>query len=286
MEWLELTVDVPCEFVEPISRLFDRHGHGLVVRELPNFNAQLTTYVPVVDREGYIYIDVGISLIRHIKPFPPMNIKKLDDDDWEKAWKSHFTLLRVTPNLVIKPSWIAYTSSIKELVIEIDPGMSFGTGHHPSTRACLELLNKLVHPGMRIMDIGCGSGILTIAAVKLGAENVVALDVDAIALQVSKDNLMLNGVIDSVELLESSLPHEKIQHESVDLVVANISGPAIRDLGPEVHKSLKESGYLIASGMLKSDCDQLEIYMNDMGFSTVCVRELEDWATLVLTKEV
>ena len=286
MEWLELTVDVPCEFVEPISRLFGRHGHGVVVQELPDFNAQVTTYVPAADREGYIYIDVGISLMRHIKSFPIMDIKKLDDDDWETAWKSHFTLLRVTSNLVIKPSWIDYTPSIKELVIEIDPGMSFGTGHHPSTRACLELLNKLVHPGMRIMDIGCGSGILTIAAVKLGAEKVFALDVDAIAVQVSKDNLVLNGGIGSVELLEGSLPHEAIHRESVDLVVANISEPSIRDLSTDVYRSLKKSGCLIASGMLKSDCDKLETYMNNVGFSTICVREIDDWATLVLTKEV
>ena len=285
MEWLELTVDVPSEFVEPVSRLFDRHGHGLVVQELPNFNAQVTTYVPAVDREGYMYIDVGISLMRHIKSFPAMNVKKLYDDDWEKAWKSHFTLLRVASDLVIKPSWIEYAPSAKELVIEIDPGMSFGTGHHPSTRACLELLNKLVHPGMRIMDIGCGSGILTIAAVKLGAKKVLALDVDAIAIQVCKDNLMLNGGIGSVELLEGSLPNEKISSDSVDIVVANISGAAIRDLSTDAHRYLKESGYLIASGMLKSDCDQLEIYMNDVGFSTICVREIDDWATLVLTKE-
>jgi len=96
----------------------------------------------------------------------------------------------------------------------------------------------------------------------------------------------LTGGIGSVELLEGSLPHEAIHRESVDLVVANISEPSIRDLSTDVYRSLKKSGCLIASGMLKSDCDKLETYMNNVGFSTICVREIDDWATLVLTKEV
>ena len=124
-----------------------------------------------------------------MQPLGDLKIEPLDDDeDWQNAWKSHFNLLKLGKRLVIKPSWIEYQPAPNDLVIDLDPGLAFGTGYHPTTYGCLEALEQLVHTGAEVLDLGTGSGILTIAAVKLGAATVLSLDTDPIAVRAATKN--------------------------------------------------------------------------------------------------
>ena len=126
------------------------------------------TYLTNTSKQRMARIGVGVNLVRAIQPMGELEVKRLDDADWESAWKSHFTLLKIGNKLVIKPSWIDYRAEQDEVVIELDPGMAFGTGYHPTTRMCLEALEELVQPGMDVLDLGTGSGILAIAAARTG----------------------------------------------------------------------------------------------------------------------
>ena len=282
MKWLELSVDVPAEFVEPVSHLFTRHGRGLVIEELHSGSTRLTTYLSSLSRQSRSHIDVGIRLIRTIKPFSDLKVRAVDDTDWEKAWKSHFTLLRITPKLVVKPTWIDYTTSSGESVIELDPGMAFGTGHHPSTRMCLELLEEHIKPCMSVLDLGTGSGILSIAALKLGAVTVLGLDVDPVAIRVARKNLRANGLRGRARLLLGTLPHSQIPPKSFHLVLANITAPVIQSLTPEIVRVLTPGGLLIASGVLNPQATELETHLNRLGLATRATRDQEDWTTLLL----
>ena len=170
MTWHENTITVPFEYVEPISYLFDRYGHGMSMEVLGANEVLLRTYLPSTSRQRLAPIEVGVKLVGILQPLGELLVDSLDDDeDWHNAWKSHFHLLKLGRHLVIKPSWIDYQPEPEDRVIDLDPGLAFGTGYHPTTYTCLEVLERLVHPGAAVLDLGTGSGILTIAAIKLGA---------------------------------------------------------------------------------------------------------------------
>ena len=182
---MELSVQVPMEFVEPVSYLFGRYGNGLSIEDVGEREALLRTYLTSTSKQKRARIEVGVNLIGALRPIKGICVRELDETDWQEAWKEHFTLLRVGQHFVIKPPWIPYTAKDHDLVIEIDPGLAFGTGHHPTTQMTLEELEALAEPGMKVIDVGSGSGILSIGAVRLGASAVVALDVDPVASKVA-----------------------------------------------------------------------------------------------------
>ena len=186
MIWQELSIQVPGEFVEPISYLFGKYGHGLSVEDLGGGQVMMRSYLPNTSRRRRARIEVGVNLVRRLQPMGELQVADLKDSDWETAWKAHFGILRAGSRLVIKPSWLEYEARGDEVVIELDPGMAFGTGHHPTTNACLQALERRLSPGDAVLDLGAGSGILSIAAARLGAASVVALDVDATAVKASR----------------------------------------------------------------------------------------------------
>ena len=187
--WQEVSLSVPFEYVEPISYLFDRYGYGLSMEDDGPEKIKLRTYLPSDARQRFSHIEVGVKLASILEPLGELQVTPLDNDaDWQNAWKEHFTLLRVGERLVIKPSWIDYEPEDDDILVELDPGLAFGTGYHPTTYTCLEAMEKMVNPSTIVLDLGCGSGILSIAAVKLGAHRVVALDIDPQAIQASRQN--------------------------------------------------------------------------------------------------
>ena len=266
MRWLELSVRSPQEFVEPLSQIFYRYGHGGVVVESeggfnpdegesasPDSWVTLKTYLPVnsTARERKARIDLGVRLVAHVSPISPLSEREIDEQEWQDSWKEHFDVLRVGRRLVVCPTWREHHPTATDIVLNLDPGMAFGTGHHPTTRACLELLEEQVRPGSKVLDVGCGSGILSIAAAKLGAGGVVGIEIDPVGVRVARANVSRNGVGHGVRVLRGTLPHPQVADGAYSIVVANISARVIAELAGDIVNALAAGGTLIASGVIE-----------------------------------
>lgn len=279
--WQEVSLSVPFEYVEPISYLFDRYGYGLSMEDDGPEKIRLRTYLPSDARQRYSHIEVGVKLASILEPLGELQVTSLDNDsDWQNAWKEHFSLLRVGDHLVVKPSWIDYEAEAGDILVELDPGLAFGTGYHPTTYTCLEVMEKLINPGTVVLDLGCGSGILTIAAVKLGAGRVVALDIDPQAVQSSRQNFRRTRMGDRVVLDQGSLPHPLAPPGSFDLAVANISSRGVRERAPDILQSLKSNGILVASGIIDEQLPETQEALLKAGFDHLGTWPREDWVTI------
>lgn len=284
MKWLELTVRVPSEFVEPISYLFNRYGRGFSIEDEGGTQAVLRTYVTSNSKQRLAHIDVGVKLVGALMPIEPLRILEVDDVDWQNRWKEHFTILRVGHRIVVKPPWLEHKDSPQDLVIELDPGMAFGTGHHPTTRLCLEELERLVDCSNSVLDLGVGSGILSIASARLGAKQVVGLDLDPIAVKVARRSFKSNGVVSAVKAYPGTLPQPYAMPGTFDVAVANISAKAVLANISELEKCLKPEGFLIASGFLQEQVNEFLSAALGSGLTLTSARQLQDWAALVFKK--
>ena len=279
--WQEVSISVPFEYVEPISYLFDRYGYSLTMEDDGPELIKLRTYLPSDARQRFSHIEVGVKLASILQPLGDLVVTPLDNDaDWQNAWKEHFTLLRIGERLVIKPSWIEYQASGNDILVELDPGLAFGTGYHPTTYTCLEVLERFISPGVDVLDLGCGSGILTIAAIKLGAARVTALDIDPQAVQASRRNFQRTQIKQQVLLDRGSLPHKLAPDRAFDIVVANISSRGIRERAPDILPTLKSGGILIASGIIDEQREETETALVQAGYGSIEVWPREDWVTL------
>jgi ribosomal protein L11 methyltransferase len=210
MTWLELSVTVDQEAAESVSELLARYGYngGVVVDqpfkpgdEGPEFEydtarpVTLRTYLPVDEQseETRARIEQALWHLGQMRPVGPLQVQQLEEEDWANAWKRHYGVQRIGARTVIVPSWLDYEPQPHEVVLHLDPGMAFGTGLHPTTQLCVRLLEQHVRPGQRTLDLGAGSGILAIAAAKLGARPVLALDNDPIAVDATVENVARNG---------------------------------------------------------------------------------------------
>ncbi len=284
MKWQELSILVSSEYVEPISYLFGRYGRGLSAEDAGQGRVLLRTYLPNTSRRRMAHIEVGTKLVQVIEPLAKLTVREVEEADWESAWKDHFTLLNIGKRLVIKPSWISYGPAEGEVVIELDPGMAFGTGYHPTTKMVLEALEEEVRPGMRLLDLGTGSGILSIAAMHLGAASAVAMDIDPEAVRAARKNLREARLNDRITLVRGSLPHRAAVPESFDLAAANISKKTIEERGPALYETLKPGGKLIASGLLASQSDETGALLSGLGLVSERVSITDDWAAITLVK--
>ena len=283
MSWMELSISVPHEFVEPVTYLFNRYGKGMSTEPQGAGRVMLRTYLESASRERLARIDVGVRLVASVGELGELVIRDIDDgEDWQNSWKEHYDALPVGERLIIKPSWVELDEDAAKdrVVIELDPGIAFGTGYHPTTYTCMEALEELVRPGMRVLDLGSGSGILTITALKLGAGSAVALDIDGQAVSAARQNFRRLRLQDRVTLAKGSVPHPAAGAGTIDLAVANISARGVADRAPFILPALRPGGILIASGLLAKQQPEVDDAVLPLGFIPQAHWPREDWLTL------
>jgi ribosomal protein L11 methyltransferase len=312
--WLELAVTAAPEAVEAICEVMGRYTQGGVAIEEPYtllddgqvartiLDAPVTVRVYVPDdaggEESRARIEEGLWHLRQIGfgDISQITARRLAEEDWANAWKEHYHVTHLGQRVVIKPSWREYSPQPHEVVVELDPGMAFGTGLHPTTRTCVLALEDAVRPSDHVLDVGCGSGILSIAALKLGAARLLALDVSAVAVEATRANLAANGLADRAETRLATLegaagepyfplpPDVAVLGAEVgvyDVVVANIIARVIAQLAPALVRATKPGGVLIASGIIAERRHEAEGPLRAAGLTQIRDLIEGDWVTLV-----
>lgn len=209
-------------------------------------------------------------------------LNSVDDEDFAEAWKKYYKPLRIGDRIIIKPTWEAYLEEANDIVVELDPGMAFGTGTHETTEMCAEALESFVKPGDHIYDIGCGSGILSIVGAKLGAEKVTAIDIDPVCIEVSNENIKINKVEDKVQAYQGDL--FDVVSDKVDLIVSNIIAEVIAGMVKDLDKYLKDDGIFITSGIILSKVDLVENALRENGYKILETKRLREWACIIAQK--
>ncbi len=290
LHWWEISVQVDGEAAEAVCELFNRYGQGGAVveqivdganNETPTaLTAVVKAYLPATSRgqESRQRLEEGLWHLSQLYPIAPPQIRELAQADWATAWREQFTVLHIGHRLVIKPTWLNYSPSSAEAVIELDPGMAFGTGLHPTTRQCLLALEEHLRPGMSVLDLGCGSGILAIAAAKLGARTVLALDTDPTAVEVAQANVQANGVQERVTAAHGSLLEVQ---GTFDLVLVNIlAGVIVELIAQGLLDSLEAGGIIVTAGIIEEQAAKVEAALRGQGVASVGRQVERDWVSL------
>lgn len=215
-----------------------------------------------------------------------------DDKDWLNNWKEFFKPFRVADDIIIKPTWEELPEHKEvDLVIEIDPGIAFGTGAHETTKLCILGLRKYITSDTQLLDVGCGSGILSIIGLKLGAKHALGTDIDEHALEATKENIVVNHIAgEQFDLLAGNIISEeeiqqKVGMKKYDVVVANILADIIIPLSGEIMQHMKEDGVFISSGILNTKADEVQDALLKNGFKIIEKNEMGDWVSFVATPE-
>ena len=301
MKWLELSVEAPPEYVEPLTHIFYRYGEGGVAIESPaDFNPdegerapqpqtlKVVTFVPLDEsaRLRKSNIEIAVRLVAHFASISEIKEREVEEEDWESNWKEYFHPIRVGSNLVICPTWRKHQSLDDDVLIKLDPGMAFGTGHHPTTRMCMELLETLIVGGEKVIDVGCGSGILSISAAKLGAGDILGIEVESRAVEVALENCELNGISPQITILNGTFPEIRVENASFDVALANIAAKVVINLSEYIAGAVAIGGRLVLSGILKDTLKDVEkeYFLYGVHFDKVLVDG--DWTAVLATKKI
>lgn len=309
MKWAEISIQTTHEATEAIADIFHELGSSGVVIEDPELvnsyrrsgtwdycDIPEETDVEVVTVKAYLLVDEQLEekmrifeervneLVNHNLDKGQGNIKyqEINEEDWASSWKDYFHPIRVGEHVVIKPSWEAYEQLAGDLVIELDPGMAFGTGTHHTTAMCIRSLEEVIRPGSTVFDIGTGSGVLAIAAAKLGAESVQAVDLDQVAVRVAKENVVINEVERVVNVAAGDLLTGI--HGQADVIIANIIADVIIKLVPDIPERLKDNGVLIASGIIVERLSDVTAAILNNNLTIDKVIEEGGWVAILVRK--
>jgi len=294
MRWVELTVEAHSEAVEAVSEIFGRLGHGaavrptqlihdpgdeLAAREDPSAPYLLTAHVPD-DPAAPAAIESTERALWHLQafglgPIGKLRVARVDESDWTEAWKQGYAPQRIG-RIVIVPSWLDEPMAPGELEIRLDPGMAFGTGLHPTTRGCLTLLQRIEPMPDRCLDVGTGSGILGLAALRLGAGRVMGLDTDPIAVTAAKANAAVNGLTDAFEARQGTVTLASSE-EPYPLVLANLVANVLIQLAQALAANTSPGGTLIASGIIEPRGDEVLASLRAAGFELIDRLDDAEW---------
>lgn len=208
-----------------------------------------------------------------------ISYQELDEEDWAEAWKAFFWPQRVGARIVVKPTWREYSREPNDIVVELDPGMAFGTGTHPTTALCIEMIETHLNQGVTFLDVGCGSGILMVVASKLGADQVYGVDKDEIAVDIATKNLMLNGIDRKKFSVNTANLVEGLEN-TYDFIAANILTYVILNLLDSITRVLKVGGIFVCSGILEENQDIVVVKMKDIGFNILEIVSKEQWVAI------
>lgn len=293
MKVIELAARADAESAEALAAVWNEYAYGGAVIEqvvTPEQGETLDAARPFTVRAFLLQdetldekrraIERAVWAFGMLRPVGELQARELAEEDYAQAWKKFYTILHVGARMVIKPSWLKYAPQPGEIVIELDPGMAFGTGLHPTTRLCLAALEKYVSPGDEILDVGTGSGILAIASAKLGARWVDARDIDPIAVETAHKNAAASDLSDKIQVTRSSVTIEAQAH-LYDMVVANIFADTIAELAPAIVQHLKSTGIVIASGILVERAYVVEDAMRAQNMTLTEKQQEDDWLVMV-----
>jgi ribosomal protein L11 methyltransferase len=299
--WLQISITVDPELAEAVSELLSRFvSNGVVVESGVTYNDAEDEGTPFGDVKvyGYMAIDEHIEETRQrleeglwhlgqIQAIPEPTYTVIHDEDWMASWKQHYRPIQVGKRLLILPAWLQDPDG-KRIAVKIDPSMAFGTGTHPTTQLCMEVLEKTVQPGEPVIDVGCGSGILSIAAVKLGASRALAVDIDNAAIVSTKENGEANGVLEKIETGLGSVAEiraGRFSFQHAPLVLANILAPIIiRLFGDGLADLVQPGGQLILSGILADQAQGVIDAAEARGLKKLDLYQIGDWVAILLLR--
>lgn len=261
MNWARITVTISDDASEAVANyLFEMDAFGVELKDAANSTTSLLAYYPLDDRVN--------TKVKKLKDFlsklptwgiqahpAKIDLKRIESEEWTEAWKSSFPPQRIGKRLLIAPTWHDISPDETDILIRLDPGMAFGTGYHPTTRLCLEMLEQTINPDQQVADIGTGSGILAIAAIKLGAKHVDAIELDPTAIPVAETNFTINGVTEQISLSQGD--GIKLGQDKYHLIIGNILTKAILPIIPYCPSRLHPEGQIIFSGILESELEQV-----------------------------
>jgi ribosomal protein L11 methyltransferase len=312
MNWSEISIHTTAEAVDAVSNiLYEMGANGVVIEDpevlhrnwdtpygeiyqlspddfptegvfvkayLPADSASLSSLLEELKEQLHVLTSYGLDVGKGT-----VAVNDVHEDEWAHAWKKYYKPVYVSERITIKPVWEEYTpKSADEFIIEMDPGMAFGTGTHPTTILCLRALEKYLQPGDRVYDVGTGTAILSIAAVKLGASHVLAMDLDEVAVRSAQANTELNQVSERITVKQNNLL-DGIE-EQVEVVVANILAEVIVRFTDDVHRVLRPDGVFIASGIIQAREADVKIAMAKSGLEVIETVTIDDWVAIVAKK--
>ncbi|MED1955059.1 50S ribosomal protein L11 methyltransferase [Brevibacillus centrosporus] len=312
MKWSEISIHTTAEATEAVSSiLYEMGANGVVIEDpevlyrewdtpfgeiyqlspddFPAEGVFVKAYLPVDSSELFDVVEELKEQLAQLTEYgldigkANIAVNDVHEDEWAHAWKKYYKPVYVTDRMTIKPVWEEYEPRHdKEIIIEMDPGMAFGTGTHPTTILCLRAVEKYVDEGDRLYDVGTGTAILSIAAIKLGAEHVLAMDLDEVAVRSAQANTELNGVHEKITVRQNNLLDGV--EEPVDVVVANILAEVIVRFTDDVYRVLKPEGVFIASGIIQAREADVKKALADSGLVVVETIMIDDWVAIVSKK--
>ncbi|WP_281975949.1 50S ribosomal protein L11 methyltransferase [Halobacillus litoralis] len=310
MKWSEVCIHTTSEAIEPVSNIFHESGaSGVVIEDPQDMERQKTKLGEIYELNPDDYPAEGV----YVKAYLPLNsflnetvdgikhsvtnlkefgidighnevsINEVQEEDWATSWKKYYKPVKISEKITIMPTWEDYTPvSSDEIIIEMDPGMAFGTGTHPTTVLSIQALEQYMEKGDTVLDVGAGSGILSVASVLLGAEHVHAYDLDDVAVSSTKNNAALNNVEDKITAKLNDLL-EGVDGET-DLVVSNILAEIIVKFTDDAYRVIKPGGYFITCGIISGRKEMVRSRLVESGFEIVETNKMEDWVSIIAKK--
>ncbi len=297
MKWVEVSLEVDGEAGEAVAELLQRYGHqGVSIEQNgimpgawddgdvpPADSLTIRAYIPVDDRleDAKLRLETALGHMNMMYPMPTPVYRAVDDEDWAEAWKAHYKPVRLGKRILIHPRWIKVKPQPDDIVIALDPGMAFGTGTHPTTQLCLIALENVVNHGIRVLDLGCGSGILSIAAAKLGANDVLGLDIDPLSVDATLENARLNNVADKIASQTGSLESVLASARRFDLIVVNILAKVIIPMCEQgLGQTVRPGGKAILSGLINTQVEEVEAALRQTGLVPYKRHQEGDWIAI------